>query len=91
MSDIDYQELIDVSTKDRFVLEFWRKALIQLYKERGAVSAGQLAKFTGQSRNTAKKYLDRLVGEKCVGFEEVPWTTGILMKNYYPLKANPNA
>lgn len=89
MEENDYQELANVSTKERFVLNFWRAALIEVYRKQGAVTAGQLAKHVGQSRTTARKYLDRLVGEKCVGFEECTWTNGLTYKNYYPLKANP--
>lgn len=86
MAENDYQELSNVSTKDRFVLNFWRGALIACYKEKGAVTAGQLGKWVGQSRTTARKYLDRLVAEKCVGFEECVWVNGLAYKNYYPLK-----
>jgi response regulator of citrate/malate metabolism len=87
MSEDDYQEITNMSTKDRFVLNFWRAALISCYKENGAVTAGQLAKWVGQSRTTARKYLDRLVEEKCVGFEKCVWTNGLEYKNYYPIKA----
>jgi len=77
-----------MSTKELHILNFWRRALIELYKKRGVVTAGQLGKHVGQSRTTAKKYLDRLVGEGCVGFEEVPWKNGVMSRNYGPVKAD---
>jgi DNA-binding MarR family transcriptional regulator len=86
MEETDYRELTNMSTKDFHVLNFWRAALIACYKEHGAVSAGQVARHVGQARSTAKKYLDRLVSEKCAGFEEVPYNTSVMMKNYWPTK-----
>lgn len=91
MEDFNYRELPDMSTKDRFVLEFWRKALIQIYKEKGEVSAGEVGRFVGQARSTAKKYLDRLVVEKCVATREVPYNSKVNMNVYAPIKANPSA
>lgn len=87
MEEIDYQELTNMSTKEYHVLNFWRAALIACYKEKGAVSAGQVGKWVGQSRTTAKKYLDKLVAEQCAAYEEVPYNSGVMMKNYYPVKA----
>jgi response regulator of citrate/malate metabolism len=86
----DYQELTVMSTKERFVLEFWRKALITLYKERGDVSAGEVGRFVGQARSTAKKYLDRLVSEKCVSVKQGPAKNGVIGNYYAPIKSNPS-
>ena len=86
----DYQGLVNVSKKDHFVLQFWRKALIQIYEERGNVSAGEVGKFVGQSRTTAKKYLDKLIAAKCVDYTEKPHINGIVARYYFPVKANPN-
>lgn len=86
MSDFDCQGMADMSTKELYVLNFWRRALIECYKNKGAVSAGTLGKWVGQSRTTAKKYLDRLVVEKCVGYEETVWINGVMSKVYFPLK-----
>lgn len=88
MEETDYQELTNMSTKDRFVLEFWRKALITLYKERGEVSAGEVGRFVGQARSTAKKYMDRLVSEKCLYVVERPARNGVMSFYYGPIKAN---
>lgn len=82
----DYQELTGMSTKEFHVLSFWRKALIECYTQRGACSAGEVGRYVGQSRTTAKKYLDRLVGEKIAWFEEVPWKNGVMSKIYGPTK-----
>lgn len=90
MEETDYQGLTDVSTKELHVLDFWRKHLIALYKERGAVSAGELGRKVGQARSTAKKYLDRLVSEKCVDFENRPANNGVMSRYYFPVKANPS-
>jgi len=86
MSTDDYQELTSVSTKEWFVLEFWRKQLIAVYKEKGEVSAGEFAKAIGQSRTTAKKYLDKLVRVKCAGYVERPHINGIVARYYAPVK-----
>jgi len=75
-----------MSTKELFVLKFWHKALIEIYKKEGVVTAGRLARYVGQSRGTAKKYLDQLVGQKVVWFEDVPWKNGVMSRNYGPVK-----
>ena len=75
-----------MSTKELHVLKFWHRALIEIYKKRGVVTAGQLGKSVGQSRTTAKKYLERLVAEKCVWYEDVPWTNGVMSRHYGPVK-----
>src|SRR3972149_5115476 len=53
-----------MSNKDRHVLDFWWRKLCDLNNEKGAgVTAGELARSVGQSRNTAEKYLKRLKKE----------------------------
>lgn len=53
-----------MSTKEAHVLAFWRAKLKELVKERGkAVTAGELAKHTGQARSTSARYLTRLYEE----------------------------
>lgn len=86
MSTDDYQELTTMSTKEFHALSFWRKLLIECCKDQGSVTAGQVAKAAGQSRNTAKKYLNRLVAEKCAATEPITWHNGIEATLYYPLR-----
>lgn len=87
MEEFDCKELLNMSTKEYHVLEFWRKALIKCFKERGPVSAGQVAKSIGQSRTTGKKYLDKLVAAKCAATKKELYKTGVEATHYYPVMA----
>lgn len=59
-----------MTTKDKHVMGFWKDKLIELNKEKGGyVSAGEIARYVGQSRNTAKRYMQKLMANK-----DVVWT-----------------
>lgn len=61
-----------MTTKEKHVLTFWYERLLNLQAETGQpVTAGQLARYVGQSRGTAQKYLKRLIGEKAIKSEKV--------------------
>lgn len=75
-SSNDSQELI-VSTKERHVLGLWFNAasdcIAVLNRE---ITCGDVARHMGQSRNTAKKYLNRLVGEGALVSKKVVFKNG---------------
>lgn len=75
-----------MSTKQFHVLRFWRKALREVCKDKGTATAGQVAKYVGQSRTTAKKYLDILVSEGAAWIEEGTHINGIKTQNYAPTR-----
>jgi predicted ArsR family transcriptional regulator len=75
-----------VSTKTLHILKFWRKALIAVCKGKAAATAGEVGKSVGQSRNTAKKYLDLLVKEGVVDVFDGVHINGVITKNYFPIK-----
>ena len=53
-----------MSRKDANILKFWYEKLDECCRIYGVgMSAGSVANHVGQSRNTAKKYLKRLVEE----------------------------
>lgn len=53
-----------MTTKDQHILTFWWAKLheCEIAAEK-PVSAGEVARYVGQSIGTAKRYLKRLVGE----------------------------
>jgi len=74
-----------VTIKDRHVLTFWFSKLEHLTADRGQpVSSGELARYVGQSRSTAKKYLLRLMGEGVVTSFQVRYPNGLLGQIYAP-------
>lgn len=75
-----------MSTKELHVLKFWQAALIRVFKKQGAATAGQVGKEVGQSRKTAKKYLDRLIAEDVVEGKEKPWQNGVMATFYAPIQ-----
>jgi len=75
-----------MSTKELHVLQFWLRATKKCFIDNGAVSAGQVGKYVGQSRTTAKKYLDRLVFEGALWVIEEPARNGVMGKVYGPTK-----
>ena len=75
-----------MSKKELHVLKFWHAALIRVYKAQGKATAGQVGQEVGQSRKTAKKYLDRLIAEKCVETIQAPWQNGVMATFYSPVK-----
>lgn len=75
-----------MSTKETRITWLWLKALeacIPSYG--GGVSAGTVAREMGQSRNTAKKYLDMLVADGQVVTARYKWHTGMDVVMYAPL------
>ena len=56
-----------MSTKERAILDFWFRAVWSCnQKENNHVSAAKVGESVGQSRNTAKKYLERMIEEEAV-------------------------
>ena len=56
-----------MSTKKRSMLDFWFRALWSAnQKENNHVSAAKVGEVVGQSRNTAKKYLEEMIAEDAV-------------------------
>lgn len=50
-----------MSQKEKHILAMYLKAVKNAPKERSGVSVGEVAEYLGVTRNTAKKYLFRLV------------------------------
>lgn len=75
-----------MSIKELHVLKFWQSALIRLFKTQGKATAGEVGRSVGQSRKTAKKYLDRLCAEKVVEQKAGPWKNGVMATFYEPIK-----
>jgi len=73
-----------MSTKELHVLQFWLRAAKKCFVDLGAVSAGQVGKYVGQSRKTAKKYLDRLVSEGALWSVQEPARNGVMATLYGP-------
>lgn len=74
---------IIVTTKDRHVLEFWYSHLSACIGATGrTVSAGEVARHVGQSIGTAKKYLNRLVGEGAIASYPVEFKNGVVGVHY---------
>lgn len=67
-------------------MKFWQGALIRVFKRQGQATAGQVGKEVGQSRKTAKRYLDRLVEEQVVEIKKAPWQNGVETSFYAPIK-----
>ena len=58
---------LNMTKKDKHILTFWYNQLFDLQTEEGRpVTAGELGRSVGQSRNTAARYLNRLSGENVV-------------------------
>ena len=61
-----------MTTKDKHVLTFWYNAASACIGAMGRhVSAGEVARHVGQTTPTAKKYLNRLVGEGALSSDRV--------------------
>ena len=75
-----------MSTKELHVLKFWQAALIRVFKKQGKATAGQVGREVGQSRKTAKKYLDRLIAEEVVEGVQAPWQNGVMTTFYSPVR-----
>jgi len=66
-----------MTVKEQHVLNYWWNSLERCARQMGRpVTAGELATNTGQSRNTAKKHLERMVKEKGAIREKVPHWNG---------------
>lgn len=80
---VNRQKEAVVSTKERHILQFWYTKLSELECDQGgAVSSGELARYVGQSIGTAKRYLNRLVGEGAAGYTTVVFPNGVEGKKY---------
>jgi response regulator of citrate/malate metabolism len=78
-----------MSTKEYHALRYWYEQLEKLVVGEGsAQSAGSLAKATGQSRTTAKKYLTRLVFGRSVIIVKVKHFNGQEATLYQPVEGN---
>lgn len=74
-----------MSTKEMRITWLWLKALeAAIPSSGGGVTAGRVAKEMGQSRNTAKKYLDMLVADGQVVSARYKWHTGLDVVVYAP-------
>jgi len=74
-----------MTIKDKHVLTFWFSKLEHLTASKGEpVSSGELARYVGQSRSTAKKYILRLMGEGAVVSFQVRYPNGLLGQIYAP-------
>lgn len=72
-----------MSTKELHTLGYWLKQCRKLNQETGqAFTAGQLAKAVGQSTNTAKKYLKKLVSTGEVRVATWTFPNGVIGKIY---------
>lgn len=72
-----------MTTKDRHVLNFWYAKLSEIDGNgKTAVSSGELARYVGMNIGTAKRYLNRLVGEGAVVFTTVTFPNGTEGKKY---------
>jgi len=80
---------MQMSTKEYSALKYWYEQLEKLVVGEGsAQSAGSLAKATGQSRTTAKKYLTRLVHGRSVIKVEVTHFNGQIATLYQPIQGD---
>lgn len=74
-----------MSTKNVHMTWLWLKALeATIPNSGGGVTAGAVAKKMGQSRNTAKKYLDMLVEDGQVVSARYKYHTGMDVVVYAP-------
>lgn len=74
-----------MSTKEMRITWLWLKALEAcIPSSGGGVTAGAVAREMGQSRNTAKKYLDMLVEDGQVVSARYKWHTGMDVVVYAP-------
>jgi len=72
-----------MSTKDRHILNFWYAKLAEIDGNgKTAVSSGELARYVGMNIGTAKRYLNRLVGEGAVAYTTVVFPNGVEGKKY---------
>jgi len=77
-----------MSTKEMRITWLWLKALESaIPASGGGVSAGAVAKVMGQSRNTAKKYLEMLVLDGQVVSARFKYHTGMDVVIYAPCMA----
>lgn len=81
-SSNDSEELT-VTNKEVHVLHFWlSKASDCIAETHREVTVGEVARFVGQSRATAKKYLERLVKEGALSARDVTFKNGTVGKVY---------
>lgn len=74
-----------MSTKDMRALNHWWHMLAELREETGrAVSAGEVAKHAGTARNTAKRWLEKMVAAGGARSYREYAKNGTLKTCYYP-------
>jgi len=77
-----------MSAKNMRISWLWLQALMScIPSSGGGVTAGTVAKAMGQSRNTAKKYLDMLERDGQVVKATYKWHTGMDVHIYAPCAA----
>ncbi len=73
-----------MSTKTAHTLNHWWRMLRDAcHSHNGDVTAGQVARFTGVSRNTAKKWCDRLIFEGVASLHGYKHSNGLSVTTYY--------
>lgn len=74
-----------MTEKDKHVLLFWLQKLNAVFAEKGRrVSAGEVARYVGQSTPTAKRYLRKLVAERGALVWQVDFANGVSGWVYAP-------
>lgn len=72
-----------MSTKEYHILNFWYAKLVELENQLGrAVSGGELARYVGQSGNTAKRYLKKLCFQNVIDCFEHTFPNGVKGMTY---------
>ncbi len=78
-----------MSTKQYRILRAWYDALSDCCNQKGAwVSAGEVAKKMGESRNTSKKYLSQLVNGRSAVAHKVIHVNGMEATLYAPIEGD---
>jgi len=73
-----------MTTKEVHVLNFWYAKLSELNCDKGRyVSAGELARYVGQSTTTAKRYIKALLANKVIVWTKQRFPNGVYGKVYH--------
>jgi response regulator of citrate/malate metabolism len=73
-----------MTNKDKHVLTFWYVKLTEmLHLNPRGVTAGAVGRYVGQSRNTAKRYIDKLVSEGVVSSYNATFINQTIGTVYY--------
>jgi len=66
-----------MTVKESHTLNWWWTTLVTVSEKYGrGVTAGELSDWTGQSRGTCKKYLDKLVKNRVASSRKAPHWNG---------------